>query len=64
MSKLKAIALTIVNIVSFVGIIYYFIPGFHHVFAVSDDMRLNLAFLCLIVFLIVFIAAVILTPKK
>jgi hypothetical protein len=48
---IKAI-LGIVNIVSFVGVFYYFIPGFQHVFTQGISWKPTPAFLCIIVFLI------------
>lgn len=48
---IKAI-LGIVNIISFVGIFYYFIPGFNHIFTQGILWQPTPAFLCIIVFLI------------
>ena len=55
--------LTITTTVSLIGSIYYFLPNFPHLFA-SDDARLSVAFVLLIVFIVAFFTAVQLTPDR
>jgi hypothetical protein len=42
----------IISIVSFVGIFYYFLPGFNHIGTQGTSWEPTPAFLCIIVFLI------------
>jgi len=63
MRQLTKTILTITITVSLIGSIYYFIPGFSHLFA-SDDTRLSVAFALLIIFLVAFFTAVQLTPDR
>lgn len=64
MRQLRNSVLTIINVVSFVGIVYYAIPGYYHVFTDGTGVQPTAIGLCVIVFLIAFLTAVQLTPKK
>ena len=50
----------IIDIVSFVGIFYYFIPGFQHLGTQGTSWQPTYGFVCIVVFLI----AVQLAPNK
>jgi len=56
--------LTSITVISLVGAIYYFVPGFNHLFTDGTGSQPTLGSICTIVFLIAFITAVQLTPKK
>lgn len=57
--------LTLANIVSFVGIFYFFLSGYPHVFAGNaTGSQPTLGFLCVIVFLFVFLTAIQSSPNK
>jgi hypothetical protein len=60
MQKFRSVTLTIINTISLVGTLYYFIPGFNHIFTQGTSWQPTLGFLCLIIFLI----AVQFTPNK
>ena len=64
MKQSTATLLTIVTVVSLVGASYYFVPGFNHLFTTEVGSQPTLGSICTIVFLIAFITAVQLTPKK
>lgn len=55
-----------INILSFVSLIYYALPGFHHVFTPSDETswQPTLAAVSLILFLFVFVTAVQMSSKQ
>ena len=63
MNQLTKTTLTITITISLIGSIYYFIPYFPHLFA-SDDTRLSVAFVLLIIFIVAFFTAVQLTPDR
>jgi hypothetical protein len=62
--QLRTSVLTIINVVSFVGIVYYSIPGYSRVFTTGTGAQPTAIAICVIVFLIAFLTAVQLTPKK
>ncbi len=62
--QLRTTALTIINVVSFVGMIYYAIPGYSHVFTTGTGAQPTATAICVIVFLVAFLTAVQLAPKK
>ena len=57
--------LLLANIVSFVGIFYFFLSGYPHVFAGNaTGSQPTLGFLCVIVFLFLFLTAIQMSPNK
>ena len=64
MVQLRNSILTIINVVSFVGIVYYSIPGYSHVFTTGTGAQPTAIAICVIMFLIAFLTAVQLTPRK
>jgi hypothetical protein len=66
MKQLRTTLLTIVIIMSLVGIVYYAIPGYSHVFVDNNATAAQptLTALCFVLFLFSFCTAVQLTPKQ
>lgn len=46
------------------GVGYYLLPGFPHLFTVGTDMQANAAFLCLLLFVFGLLTAVQLAPQE
>lgn len=55
-----------INIISFVSLVYYAIPGFHHIFTADGDTSWQPTFaaVSLILFLFAFTTAVQMTPRQ
>lgn len=56
--------LTFIIVVSFVGSIYYFWPGFEHLFTVGTGAQPTMGVICVIAFLMVVLTFAQLSPYK
>lgn len=55
--------LTLVNTTLLLGVVYYLLPGFPHVFTGGANMQPNAAFLCLLLFVLTFLTVAQLAPQ-
>jgi hypothetical protein len=66
MKQLVISLFTAVIVISFVGIFYYFIPGYSHAFVFNNttSAQPTLGFFCIIVFMFAVVTAVQISEKK
>jgi hypothetical protein len=56
--------LTLINIMAFVGIFYYAIPGYEHIFVGGIGSQGNATFVCIVLSLFTFFTSIQLTPTS